>query len=191
MSEVIRTADLDPGFKFEIENVVGGEKIKRCFNCTGCTVTCPITEIDETFNPRKILRKAIIGMRKEVLTDPNIWRCASCYMCYDHCPQDVRITEVLGAIRHIAQKEVDEGKITIESDKPRFEKYFINSIKKHGRVHELIPVVHFIWKTKGIGGLMEYRSTGMSMFLKGKINLLPHSVKGKKEIKKIFAGVKK
>jgi len=78
--------------------------IKKCFNCTGCTVGCPVTEIDKSYNPRIILRKALLGMRKEVLADDSLWLCASCYICYERCPQDVKITEVIAAIRAIAQR---------------------------------------------------------------------------------------
>jgi len=44
---MIKSSDLDPDFKYEISKEPGGENIKKCFNCTGCTVGCPVTEIDK------------------------------------------------------------------------------------------------------------------------------------------------
>ena len=38
------------------------------------------------------------------------------------------------------------------------------------------------------GDLMGDMKLGLSMFLKGKLKLVPHSIEGKSEIKEIFSG---
>jgi heterodisulfide reductase subunit C len=48
---------------------------------------------------------AILGMKKEVLSSQFIWLCSSCYTCFERCPQDVRIPELMNAIRNIAVRE--------------------------------------------------------------------------------------
>ena len=188
---MIKSGDLDPDFKYEIAKEPGGEKIKSCFNCTGCTVGCPVTEIDKTYNPRKILRKALLGMRNEVLTDESLWLCASCYICYERCPQDVKITEVIGAIRAIAQREAKAGKIKLNNPKPLFDNLFIDSVKSNGRWYEAGVSGMFMLKTKGLGGVLGYAPMGLDLFMKGKLSILPHSIKGKDEIKRIFEEVEK
>ncbi len=188
---MIKTSELDPNFKYEIAKEPGGENIKRCFNCTGCTVGCPITEIDKSYNPRKIIRKALLGMRKEVLTDDSLWLCASCYLCYERCPQDVKITEVMGAIRAIALREAKAGNIKLDNPKPLFDNLFINSVKKNGKWHEAGVSGMFTLKTKGIKGLIDYTPMGLELFKKGKLSILPHKIKEKDEIKRIFEGVEK
>jgi len=188
---MIRTSELDPGFKYEIANEPGGENIKRCFNYTGCTVGCPITGIDSGFNPRKIIRKALLGMRDEVLTDGSIWLCASCYLCYEHCPQDVRITDVMGAIRSIAIRESKAGSIKLENDKHLFDNLFIDSVKKHGRWYEAGVSGMFMLRTKGLNGLIEYLPMGLALFRKGKLSILPHRIKGTDQIKRIYEEVQK
>lgn len=187
---MIKTSQLDPNFKYEIANEPGGENIKRCFNCTGCTVGCPVTEIDAHYNPRKILRKALLGMRREVLTDDTLWLCASCYLCYERCPQDVKITEVIGAIRAIALREAEAGNIEIDNPKPLFDHLFIDSVRKNGKWYEAGVSGMFMLRTKGIKGLIDYAPMGLELFKKGKLSILPHRVKGKKEIKRIFEEVK-
>lgn len=46
----------------------------------------------------------LLGMREEVLKSEFIWLCSTCYTCYDRCPKDVRITEIMMALRNIATK---------------------------------------------------------------------------------------
>jgi len=102
---VLETKDLDPNFKFEVASRPGGDNIKACFSCGTCTATCPVSQIDEEFNPRKIIRQVLLGMRKEVLASPVIWRCVQCYGCYAKCPQNVKFTEVCAALREMAVEE--------------------------------------------------------------------------------------
>ena len=102
---VLETKDLDPNFKFEVASRPGGDNIKACFSCGTCTATCPVSQIDEEFNPRKIIRQVLLGMRKEVLTSPVIWRCVQCYGCYAKCPQNVKFTEVCAALREMAVEQ--------------------------------------------------------------------------------------
>ncbi len=182
---MIKTSQLDANFKYEIASEPGGENIKRCFNCTGCSVACPITEIDKNYNPRRIIRKALLGLREQVLTDDTLWLCASCYLCYELCPQNVKITEVIGAIREIALREAEAGNIKLKSTKPLFDSLFIKSVKKNGKWYEAGVSASFTLKTKGIKGLIDYAPLGMKLFRKGKLSLLPHKIKGSKEIKRI------
>lgn len=62
-------------------------------------------EIDENYNPRKILRMVILGMRERVLSSDFIWLCSQCDTCEERCPQDVRIPEVMDVIKNLAVKE--------------------------------------------------------------------------------------
>lgn len=102
---MIKTKDLDPNFKYEVANEKGGENISRCFSCGTCTAGCPVREIDEKYNPRKIIRMVLLGMREEVLSSDFIWLCSTCYTCYDRCPQDVRLTDIMTALKNIATRE--------------------------------------------------------------------------------------
>lgn len=102
---MIHSKDLDPNFKILISKEPGGENIKKCFSCGTCTAGCPVREITDRYNPRKIIRMALLGMKKEVLSSQFIWLCSSCYTCYERCPQDVRIPELMNAIRNIAVRE--------------------------------------------------------------------------------------
>ena len=102
---MIDSNTLDPNFKFLIASEPGGENIKKCFSCGTCTAGCPVREVTDRYNPRKIIRMALLGMKKEVLSSQFIWLCSSCYTCFERCPQDVRIPELMNAIKNIAVRE--------------------------------------------------------------------------------------
>jgi heterodisulfide reductase subunit C len=67
-------------------------------------------------------------MRKEVLCSDFIWLCSTCYACHERCPQNVRIPELMMAIRNIAIKE---GNIH-----PVYTNY-VAALDGHGRLLEI------------------------------------------------------
>ena len=97
--------ELDAKFKYDVANEPGGGNIKRCFACGLCTASCPVADIDPEFNPRRIIRMVILGMRKEVLSSEFIWFCIQCYTCQAHCPQNVDFSDIMKALRSMAVRE--------------------------------------------------------------------------------------
>jgi heterodisulfide reductase subunit C len=97
--------ELDTKFKYEVAAEPGGENIKLCFACGLCTASCPVSEIDPDYNPRRIIRMVILGMREEVLSSGFIWLCTQCYTCQAHCPQNVNFSDVMKALRSMAVRE--------------------------------------------------------------------------------------
>jgi heterodisulfide reductase subunit C len=119
---------LDPSFKGKIADMPGGQYIRRCFSCNTCSASCPVREIDAKYNPRRIIRMVLLGMKEEVLSSPFIWFCSTCYACQERCPQDVRVTDVMIAIKNCA---VSEGHIL-----PAYEMQ-MELIRSHGRLYEI------------------------------------------------------
>jgi len=70
-----------------------------------CTAACPVAEVHEDYDPRKIIRMCILGMKKEVLSSDLLWMCSRCYTCYALCPQGVKFTDVIDVLRDMAIKE--------------------------------------------------------------------------------------
>ncbi len=95
----------DPHFREELLRQPGGEKIAACFMCRTCTASCPITAADERFNPFRIIRLALYGLREEVLASDFIWLCSSCYACQERCPQGVSITDFMTLLKNLAVRE--------------------------------------------------------------------------------------
>jgi len=100
--ETIDSKKLDPQFKHDVAAHPGGENITLCYACGTCTASCPVSGVDDEYNPRKIIRQVLLGMREEVLSSPVIWRCVQCYACSSSCPQNVRFRDVMRALREMA-----------------------------------------------------------------------------------------
>jgi heterodisulfide reductase subunit C len=106
IEEPLQTTRLDPNFKFEVAKIPGGESLRYCFQCGKCSATCPLRRFTDAYNPVKIVRATLLGLRNVVLSSDEIWLCAVCYSCTERCPQGVRLTDVIRAIRNLAvQKE--------------------------------------------------------------------------------------
>lgn len=103
--KTILSKDLDSKFKDDVAAYPGGENIKLCYACGTCTAACPVAGVNDDFNPRKIIRQVLLGMRREVLSSPMLWQCLQCYACYAKCPQNVKFRDVMKALRAMAVKE--------------------------------------------------------------------------------------
>ena len=88
-------------FKNDLRNTSGGANVLNCFLCGSCTACCPVNEIDNAYNPRKIMRMVLLDM-DEILRSDEIWKCNQCHACVAHCPQDVRFADIVRALREIA-----------------------------------------------------------------------------------------
>jgi heterodisulfide reductase subunit C len=95
--------DLD--FAEKVAHEPGGEAIHSCYACGTCSAGCPVRRVNSRYNPRKIIRMILLGMKSDVLRSDFIWLCSSCYTCQERCPQGVRITELMTAVRNLAVKE--------------------------------------------------------------------------------------
>lgn len=133
--QVLTVKEMDLSFCEEVASQPGGEHIRRCFACGTCAAGCPVTEIDPDYNPRKIIRQVLFGMREEVLSSPLIWYCLVCYRCYARCPQKVNFTDVMRALRYLAVKGRHASSETFE----RLEEVdrFIQTIR-----HDLVEFGH-------------------------------------------------
>lgn len=102
--KTLNAAKLDQDFRNEVASRPGADSIKKCFSCGTCTGACPVFRVEAEYNPRKIIRMILLGMRKEVLSSKTIWLCARCYACTAHCPQGVSFADVMVVLRDMAVK---------------------------------------------------------------------------------------
>ena len=95
----------DADFKYEVASKPGAENIKKCFSCGTCTGACPVFRVESEYNPRKIIRMILLGLREEVLSSKIIWLCSGCHACTAHCPQEVNFADVMTVLRDMAIAE--------------------------------------------------------------------------------------
>ena len=96
---------LDPRFKGEVAKKPGGAHIRRCFACGTCTAGCPVFQVETDYNPRKIIRMILLGMRQELLSSKVLWLCQRCSICSANCPQDVDFSNIMTVLRDMAVAE--------------------------------------------------------------------------------------
>ena len=73
--------------------------VLTCMQCGTCSGSCPSGRYT-SLNTRKIIRSARLG--RDVLHDENLWMCTTCYTCQERCPRNLKIADVILAIRAIA-----------------------------------------------------------------------------------------
>ena len=100
--ELIRRSDVDMEFSEKVK-AAGGESLEYCFQCGTCTGSCPSGR-RTPYKVRQIIRKANMGLKDQLLSDPALWMCTTCYSCQERCPRKVKIVDVVKLIRNEAAK---------------------------------------------------------------------------------------
>jgi quinone-modifying oxidoreductase subunit QmoC len=96
-------AQPDLGFIAELRGL-GGETLKKCYQCATCSVACPIAPEDSPF-PRKEMIAASWGLKDKLIGNGDIWLCHQCGDCTDLCPRGAAPGDVLAAVRSAAIEE--------------------------------------------------------------------------------------
>ncbi|MBW1722801.1 MAG: 4Fe-4S dicluster domain-containing protein [Deltaproteobacteria bacterium] len=123
----IDLSQADPKFRKELAEQPGGEK--ACFTCRTCMASCPVTAVNDVFNPLKVIRMALLGLKEQVLGSDFVWLCSSCYTCQERCPQGVSITEFMTLLKNIAIREGYEPPAGIKAQR--------DIVKSEGRIYPL------------------------------------------------------
>ena len=96
---------VEPNLEFIKEVVgLGGDTLKKCFQCATCSVVCPIAPENKPF-PRKEMIAASWGLKDKLVGSMDIWLCHNCGDCTTMCPRGAKPGDVLGAIRSYAISE--------------------------------------------------------------------------------------
>ncbi len=103
MSDRVR---VDADLKF-VEGVMnaGGEDLNKCYQCSTCTVVCPLTPEGAPF-PRKEMVNAQWGIKEKLLTNMDPWLCFHCNDCSEQCPRGAKPGDVMAAIRNMIIENV-------------------------------------------------------------------------------------
>ncbi len=88
----------------------GAATFSHCFGCQTCTTVCPAVMAyenpQETLGllPHQIMNCLGLGLT-EMATGPQmLWDCLTCYQCQEHCPQNVKVTDVLYHLKNLSIK---------------------------------------------------------------------------------------
>lgn len=104
------------------------EDFSACLGCKICASVCTVNDLALSVNPQELLLKLFVG--EDIQKDHALIRyCTSCYRCTAACPWQIRIPEVVRALKESLGEEA------------LFEKAFKKSLAIWGRVYEPFVVM--------------------------------------------------
>jgi quinone-modifying oxidoreductase subunit QmoC len=83
---------------------LGGQDLKKCYQCATCSVACPISPDNKPF-PRKEMIATSWGLKDRLVGNADIWLCHNCGDCTTRCPRGAKPGDVLAAVRAYAVTE--------------------------------------------------------------------------------------
>ncbi len=162
--------------------------ISACYQCERCTNSCPVSAYMDV-KPHQVIRYVQLGWREELLQSSTIWVCLSCEMCTTYCPNEVSVAETILHLRSMAARSTVPPK---EKQLAVFHQTFLEELQRLGRVNE-VWLMAALNRKPGIlkeklksGELKKELELGLTLWRKGKLNLLPRRSKAIKEIQEIY-----
>jgi heterodisulfide reductase subunit C len=174
-------AELDPSFPSSVAALPGAEKLLHCIQCGTCTGTCPMSPYMD-YSPRRIIAMTRAGFKREVLSSFMIWLCASCYACTVACPKEIKITDVMYALKRQA---IREGIYPKRFPIPVLARAFYDSVRSRGRSSEGRLILELALRTNPFH-FMGMIPTGLALFRRGRLDLKAESVRGLDQIQKLL-----
>ena len=80
----------------------------RCVQCQTCTNVCPVVahSADPAYGvdltPQKVMNMLRLGLRDLTLGSRMVRDCAICYQCQEHCPDGLRVADIMIELRALA-----------------------------------------------------------------------------------------
>jgi heterodisulfide reductase subunit C len=133
-------------------------------------------------SPREIIALIRADLRDEVIYSDTIWCCSSCYYCTVRCPKNIKITEMMYALKRycIWKHKHKRGAIG-----PDFSKKFVKIVVKTGKSYEPGLAPTFMFKY-GMRGVLDNMNMGMSLLQKKRMAIFPKTVKRIKNFRRVL-----
>lgn len=168
-------------FLEEAQLVPGADRIARCLQCGTCTGSCPVSYAMD-ISPRTVIALFRAGEIEQILRSRTIWICASCHMCTTRCPQGIKITDVLYALKRTAM-----GSRLYPERFPVYllAKDFVRIVNHYGRNHEILLVLRYHLKRNPLQ-LLRDLPLAISLLRKGRFSVFPSAIRDVAAIRKIL-----
>ena len=95
---------------------VGTTSYQGCYSCQRCTNICPVVRLyDDPVEkldmlPHQIIFSLGIGNKDIAVGSQMIWSCSTCYLCQEHCPNQVELTDIFYNLKNEALKKIEGGR---------------------------------------------------------------------------------
>ena len=124
-------SSMDPDLLSEVEDIIGDETPKLCYQCNMCSSGCPVVDYME-YPPHMIMQMTRLGMAKQLLSSKAIWVCTLCLKCKERCPQQTSAVDAIWALRTIAIKR--------GYNFPAAYKAMTNQVVETGNIYEILDL---------------------------------------------------
>ena len=177
---------LDPGFLEEVERMSGCREIETCIKCGTCSSSCPMS-VYMDIPPRKIIAMVKHGFKDEVLKSFTIWLCPSCYTCQVRCPAQIKITDVMYALK---RKAIEEKVYPSRFAIPVLDREMSRLIASNGRSSELWLLLRLYLKSRRPLAMLKMAPLGLKLMKTGRMSLRREKIKNKAQLRSIIKAVK-
>jgi len=86
-----------------------------CYSCQRCTNICPVVRNYASpaealdMMPHQIIYSLGIGNQDLAVGSQMIWSCSTCYLCQEHCPNGVELTDIFYRLKNMAINKIEAG----------------------------------------------------------------------------------
>ena len=160
-----------------------GVNLAHCYQCGKCSAGCPVAQdMDLTSSQAlRLLQCVTPEADRKVLSCEGIWLCLSCETCTSRCPQEVEITQVMDYLR------TESVRLQLAHPKSKdilaFHRAFMDSVQVTGRLYEVGLVADYKARSRHF---LKDVLLAPKMYFRGKLPLLPHLIKGRDALQRIF-----
>ncbi len=176
-----KESELRTAFLYQVSNIPGGEKIKKCIQCGTCTGSCPVSYTMD-ISPREVIALFRAGDIESILNSRTIWTCASCYACTVRCPSGIKVTDILYALKRMA---MDNDLFPKRFPVFVLSKSFVAMTNLFGRSYEIGLLLTYYLRTNPLK-LLGMLPLGYRLWRKGRIGVFPKRIKQRKELSAIL-----
>ncbi len=170
--------DVNPAFPVEIMAKPGGEALRSCIQCGTCSGACPMS-VHMDLTPRRVIALTRAGLERDVLESATPWLCASCYECQVRCPRDIKVTDVMYALK---RRAIEKGLYPKRFPIPVLAQAFYRMIASHGRNSESRLVIELMLRTNPLG-ILRMAPLGLKLLKTGRMVVGQDRVKHPEQLK--------
>ncbi len=176
--------DVNPAFPADIMAKPGGEALRDCIQCGTCSGACPMS-VYMDLTPRRIIALTRAGLERDVLESATPWLCASCYECQVRCPRDIKVTDIMYALkrRAIAQRRHPK-----RFPAPVLARAFHDCVAANGRNSEMWVVVRMMLQTNPLG-MLKMAPLGLKLLRTGRMAIARERIEKVDQLKKVLDAV--
>lgn len=177
---------LRQAFLGQVDDIPGGEKLRKCIQCGTCTGSCPVAYAMD-ISPREVIARFRAGDIESILRSRTIWICASCYNCTVRCPSGIKITDLLYALKRLGfDQHIHPSRFPVFV----LSESFVKMVNKYGRNYEAGLIRRYHFKTSpgtlGLIPMLRLWPIFRVLWRLKRVNFFPKKIKGLRDLRMII-----